>query len=99
MYPYKGQVILCSICGEEVQSEEDKVYTGQFIYDKTHPLYECSYSSMHRRCFLKWEHRQEFIHAFNDIRRQDASLPLYDRMDKHGNIESVKRPKNEIEGD
>jgi hypothetical protein len=54
----------CSICREPLREGDDIVATTHFIGDLTDPLWRFSDSAMHRSCFDRWEHRDEFTRRY-----------------------------------
>jgi hypothetical protein len=57
----------CSICGEVIRDGEDWVGTPHFLHDDKHPLWRFSDSSMHRVCFVTWEHAEEFRDLYDRL--------------------------------
>ncbi|HEV8585879.1 MAG TPA: hypothetical protein VGT02_12995 [Methylomirabilota bacterium] len=55
----------CALCGVVLEAGDDLVGTPHFIADQADPWWEYSDASMHRRCFLVWEHRQAFVAKYN----------------------------------
>jgi len=62
---YTGQC--CSICGEVLKDDEVLVGTTHFIGDRNDPLWRFSDSIMHRSCYEKWEHREEFTARYRKM--------------------------------
>jgi hypothetical protein len=59
-------VTTCPICDAVITEADDIVATSHFIADYSDPLVLFSDAAMHSRCFLGWEHRQEFIKKYNE---------------------------------
>lgn len=57
-------VTTCSLCEQIVYEDDDLVGTSHFIGENTHPLWQYSDSTMHRRCFCAWEHRRAFVEKY-----------------------------------
>jgi len=55
----------CSICHNILCDKDDRVAMSMFINDKSNKFWPYSDSNMHRKCFLEWEPRSEFIKIFN----------------------------------
>jgi hypothetical protein len=56
----------CAICDVVLDDDADLVSTSHFIAERGHRLWSFSDAAMHRRCFLAWEHRAEFIELYNN---------------------------------
>lgn len=56
----------CALCGRVIESEDDFVATSAFLA-REHRLWRYSDAAMHRACFLRWQDRWTFVHAFNAI--------------------------------
>jgi|SRR5262249_14994726 len=85
----------CSLCGTVLAAGEDLVATTHFIADETDPLWRYSDSGMHRRCFLAWEHRPNFVAKYNAIAGQHVwGNGTRERMELDGTIvvEPVRPP-------
>ena len=91
----------CALCGVVLTDDDDHVGTSHFIGDHNHPLYRYSDTLMHRECFLRWDHRAEFVDAYNAVMRRhhwmgpDGTIkdPLWFRLfisvvDKISEVES-----------
>ena len=77
----------CSICDKTLQPEDDVVSTTHFIVDDKHHLWRYSDSGMHRSCFLKWQHKDEFKELYNQLRNEmETNLKLTHEMDDFGNV-------------
>ena len=59
----------CALCSEVVAASDDIVATSHFIRDQNDSLWKYSDAAFHRRCFVAWERREEFIKRFNDTVR------------------------------
>lgn len=57
----------CAICGEVIGLDDDIVATSHFIADRTDSLWQYSDAPFHRRCFLVWDRRGEFVLRYNEI--------------------------------
>src|SRR3982750_3333683 len=55
----------CALCGAVLDDDDSHVATTAFLADAAHPLYRYSDAVMHRKCFLRWEHRPAFVAAYN----------------------------------
>jgi hypothetical protein len=58
------------LCHEVIAEEDDIVATSHFIADRNDPLWQYSDAGLHRRCFLRWESREEFVRRFNEVMAQ-----------------------------
>ena len=56
----------CALCNEVLREDDDLVATQHFIRDQADPLWQYSDAAMHRRCFTKWQHREEFREKYNE---------------------------------
>ena len=82
----------CSICGAVIEEGDDIIATTHFISESSDPLWRFSDSAMHKFCFLKWEHRQEFVTKFNEIRGATTwGNGTYHHMGDDGNITVLMR--------
>ena len=80
----------CSICRCVLQESDDVVATAAFISDKIDPLWPHSDAGIHRRCFLRWERREDFVQTFNATMRQSVlSNGTQHHMDADGAIRVV----------
>jgi len=55
----------CAICQLTLEKDDEIVATSHFITDKSDPLWRYSDAAMHRRCFLSWDARVQFVERFN----------------------------------
>ena len=60
----------CVLCHEVIVSDDDIVATSHFIGDPNDSLWRYSDAAFHRRCFIAWERREEFVRRFNDVVKQ-----------------------------
>lgn len=66
--------------------------TTHFIADSNDPLWRYSDSGMHKTCFLKWEHRQDFIKKYNEtVGVITWGNGTYHYMEDDGEISSLRR--------
>jgi len=56
----------CSICHKVLNDNDDRIGTSAFIRDETDKLWPYSDSNMHKKCFIEWELKEEFIKRFNE---------------------------------
>jgi hypothetical protein len=56
----------CALCGVIIASEDEIVATSHFVADPNDFFWKYSDAPFHRRCFLAWEKREEFIGRFNE---------------------------------
>src|ERR1022692_1019287 len=56
----------CALCGEVVAVDDALVATSHFIADQTDSLGLSSDAPFHKRCFVSWERREEFIRRYNE---------------------------------
>ncbi len=54
------------LCHEVLAKDDDIVATSHFIADRDDPLWRYSDAGFHRRCFIRWEHRDEFVRRYNE---------------------------------
>ena len=59
---------LCALCGDVIAKEDELVATSHFL-GPDDPLFRFSDAPFHKRCFLAWEHREEFVSRYNDVTR------------------------------
>jgi hypothetical protein len=82
----------CALCGEVVQAGDEVVATSHFIADHGDPLWKYSDASFHKRCFVSWELRAEFVAKFNHICKGFSfGDGCYHQMQDDGGIISVKK--------
>jgi hypothetical protein len=55
------------LCHEVLAKDDDIVATSHFIADRNDPLWQFSDAGFHRRCFIHWEHRGEFVRRYNEV--------------------------------
>lgn len=60
----------CPLCTEILETGQELVATSHFITDSKHPLWIYSDAGMHKKCFLGWKHRTEFITMYNEFYRK-----------------------------
>src|ERR1041385_6740900 len=56
----------CALCGEVIAVDDALVATSHFIADQSDSLWRYSDAAFHKRCFLAWERRAEFVRRYND---------------------------------
>jgi len=78
------------ICGEVIGQDDEIVATSHFIADRNDPLWRYSDAQFHKRCFLTWDGRAEFIARFNEIVAPRVFGGNYNRMQDDGSIIQVK---------
>jgi hypothetical protein len=82
----------CSICGGVIMDHDEVVATSHFIADRNDPLWRFSDSAMHRRCFVAWGWKAEFVTRFNQIVGEITfGNGTYQQMDSEGAIAVLKR--------
>ena len=54
---------LCSICKKVLKEKNDIIGWPHFL-SKEYELWQYSDSGMHRSCFEKWEHKEEFLDLY-----------------------------------
>ena len=82
----------CSICSTVIMDGDDIIATSHFIGDEQDPLWRFSDSAMHRACFLRWDHRAEFVAKFNRIAGEITfGNGTYHHMESDGSIDVLKR--------
>ena len=82
----------CSICNATLNECDDIVSNSHFIFDQNDSLWRFSDSGMHKRCFLNWEYRLDFIKKYNDIvGNMTAGDGTYRRMEEDGQISVLVR--------
>lgn len=59
---------LCAICGEVIAKGDEVVATSHFL-GPSEPLHRYSDAPFHKRCFLTWDRREEFVTRYNDVTR------------------------------
>lgn len=77
----------CSICRKVIDERDQIVATSQFITDRSDPLWPFSNTAMHKRCFLGWDRKIEFVDHYNQIAGGSAgSGATYHRMERDGSF-------------
>jgi hypothetical protein len=56
----------CALCGEVIAVNEPVIATSHFITDKNDSLWRYSDAPFHKRCFVTWERRQDFVRLYNN---------------------------------
>jgi hypothetical protein len=83
-------VTTCPLCGQVISAEEEVIATSHFIPDESDGLWRFSDAAMHRKCFLAWPRRGDFVAKFN---REMAKRPRPDgsreQMKSDGTVVSV----------
>ena len=59
----------CALCHEVIAVEDEIVATSHFIADAKDPFWQYSDAPFHRRCFVAWDRREEFVRRFNEAVR------------------------------
>ena len=72
----------CSICGEILKSSDD-VISWQAFLKPEHKFWKYSDSGMHRYCFEKWEHKDEFDELYKSCLDFDA-LEIKAQIEQYG---------------
>ncbi|HTQ49960.1 MAG TPA: hypothetical protein VMJ12_04555 [Candidatus Acidoferrales bacterium] len=81
----------CKICGEVIDQNDDIVATSHFIADRKDSLWPYSDAPFHKRCFLTWDRREEFVARFNEIATPRVfGSGNYHQMQNDGSIIQVK---------
>jgi hypothetical protein len=60
----------CPLCREAIGKDDEVVGTTHFIADQTDPLWQFSDAAFHKKCFDAWEHRDEFLARYEEVRRK-----------------------------
>ena len=82
----------CSLCGAVIEEGNSIVATAYFIADQNDALWRFSDSAMHKPCFLKWEHREQFVTRYNKfIGTYTFGNGTYHHMEDDGTIVIRKR--------
>ena len=82
----------CPLCGAVIETEDDLVATSHFIATQSDPLWQFSDAAMHRRCFMSWELRQQFVARYNQIvGARTWGDGTYHHMTDNGDIQSLPR--------
>ncbi len=58
------------LCHAVLAKDDEIVATSHFIADRNDPLWRYSDAGFHRRYFIRWEHREEFVRRFNEVMAQ-----------------------------
>jgi hypothetical protein len=56
----------CVLCHEVIATEDDIVASSAFIKDSKDSLWQYSDAAFHKRCFVAWQRREEFVRRFNE---------------------------------
>ena len=56
----------CAVCGVTSRECDDIVVTPEDFLDANHPLRRFEDVVIHQGCFMSWQHREDFVSAFND---------------------------------
>jgi hypothetical protein len=64
---------VCALCGEAIRPADDAFITPDFLAAESDPLWRFSDASLHRACFLVWEHRKSFVIRYNRVARRLAA--------------------------
>jgi hypothetical protein len=57
----------CALCGEVIGLHDEIVATSHFIADRKDSFWQYSDAPFHKRCFLAWDRRAEFVRRYNEI--------------------------------
>ena len=57
----------CPLCHQVIVKDDEIVGTTHFIADSKDSLWQYSDAAFHRRCFLTWERREEFVAQYNQL--------------------------------
>ena len=58
----------CAVCGEVIAKDDEIVATSHFL-GPSDPLFRYSDAPFHKRCFLTWQRREEFVTRYNAVTR------------------------------
>ena len=61
----RGQTA-CALCREAIAPDDDLIGTPHFIESSKDSFWHYSDAAFHKRCFLAWERRDEFVRRFNE---------------------------------
>jgi hypothetical protein len=87
----------CALCGQVIEVDDVIVATSHFIADKSDSLWRYSDAPFHKRCFLAWERRHEFVSRYNHTMMGCRfGNGTRHHMDDEGNIHMV--PADEFRG-
>lgn len=86
MAMYMYGVTKCLLCEKIIFKEDTLVAFTHFLTDRSDPLWKFSDSILHKDCFEKWEHKEEFRakhkastgHDYGEIWK-DSPPPLLDK--------------------
>jgi hypothetical protein len=68
-------------------AEDGVVTTSHFILDETDSLWKYPDAAMHRRCFLAWPARGEFVAKFNhEMARRPRRDGSTEQMESDGSV-------------
>src|SRR5687768_7639130 len=56
----------CALCKEVIAAEDVIVATSHFIADEKSSLWRYSDAPFHKRCFLAWDRRPDFVRLYNE---------------------------------
>jgi hypothetical protein len=71
-------------------AEDGVVTTSHFILDETDSLWKYPDAAMHRRCFLAWPARGDFVAAFNhEMAKRPRPDGNREQMEPDGRVVSV----------
>jgi hypothetical protein len=86
----------CALCDKVIEDalleSNDYVATSAFIDDVNHHLWPFSDATMHKECFVAWEHRDEFMRLYNDLEwHESIGSGSYYRLEPDGTFVRLRR--------
>ena len=72
----------CPLCFHVINRKDNIVATTAFLKDEADPFWHYSDTAMHKKCFMSWDKRQEFIAKYNEA-MEEAGLA---KLDANGNV-------------
>lgn len=63
----------CILCGEAIKPGDDAFVTPDFLAAESDPLWRFTDATVHRTCFIVWEHRKTFVARYNRLAQRLAA--------------------------
>lgn len=81
----------CAICQLMIEASDDIVASDACSAFGNVDLSRYYDAALHRRCFLEWEHREEYVRQFNELSRDQRVGEVGCQMDDSGTIHFVPK--------
>ena len=81
----------CPLCDQTIEAGDDTVASDSCSAFGKVDLHRYYDAALHRHCFLRWEHREEYVRQFNQSNRDLVFDQKRCHMDATGTIHLVPK--------